>query len=688
MGNTTSTAAWKKVTKSEPCEACGKPDWCSRSEDGRVSVCRRPTEATRLGFGGGESRTDENGAPFLIFFKHGRKKDKPAPEYHEKPVQVAVRVSPPLPNKTAQVASRELLDQVYRFLSERLGLSPTDKQAVLSRGFTSEDTEIALYFSIPPYGERVEIEDSLRERFRDALLQVPGFFLTQQGRVALRPPGGLCVPYRDADGYMISFQIRVVDKDARKHYIWPASKSKGDPSLGAVAHVSPLAPGDAPMDIALVTEGVFKADMAARALGMIAVAAPGIFPHPVLNALKSYKEMKRLVLAFDSDAMTNPSVATNIVNCVSHFRKAGYRLGLATWDNQYKGIDDAINAGVIPVLHFGAEVGAYLRALKEVIDHAQAQQQAHDGMERILASVSFAHTRKDRCWMCLLPTRHDKMTELAANTIRDAALCCTFIQTTRCLGEHGVVATRYVIAERPKACQHCNAITARYLADWIKTEWPESLAVARIPFPNAEPKTLQNLKGKALKLFRKTGDGSYPTRWVYAVDHLLIVGTKENLKRFDYAARKLGSTEGAKIVSARECAVEWFGPAWVSVGTMICGMIDRHDESFVYSPWIATLYKQTTANKAGQAILHIPSHEEMLADFRERRDGHDPGECPECQGQCATDLVHCDSNRKVRSWLGGPISNKDALGYAMASRMEYELYECATTGDEDFTPTG
>lgn len=34
-------ATWTRVTKSKPCQVCGKPDWCLASADGSASICPR-----------------------------------------------------------------------------------------------------------------------------------------------------------------------------------------------------------------------------------------------------------------------------------------------------------------------------------------------------------------------------------------------------------------------------------------------------------------------------------------------------------------------------------------------------------------------------------------------------------------------------------------------------------------------
>lgn len=50
---------FREVSKKWPCEICGKDSWCSRSDDGRVVICRRISE-------GGIRKIDKNGNDFYI----------------------------------------------------------------------------------------------------------------------------------------------------------------------------------------------------------------------------------------------------------------------------------------------------------------------------------------------------------------------------------------------------------------------------------------------------------------------------------------------------------------------------------------------------------------------------------------------------------------------------------------------
>jgi len=48
------TGGLVRVSRGAPCEVCGRPDWCSRTEDGRLALCARVAE--------GSIRTARNGA--------------------------------------------------------------------------------------------------------------------------------------------------------------------------------------------------------------------------------------------------------------------------------------------------------------------------------------------------------------------------------------------------------------------------------------------------------------------------------------------------------------------------------------------------------------------------------------------------------------------------------------------------
>lgn len=47
---------WVRVKRNKPCPICGRPDWCSVSEDGTVVVCMR-TESPKPCKSGGWSKS-------------------------------------------------------------------------------------------------------------------------------------------------------------------------------------------------------------------------------------------------------------------------------------------------------------------------------------------------------------------------------------------------------------------------------------------------------------------------------------------------------------------------------------------------------------------------------------------------------------------------------------------------------
>src|SRR5215468_39526 len=52
---------WYRVSPSEPCPICGKPNWCSRSADGIMAICRR------VDTGAGVHRVDSAGADYWCY---------------------------------------------------------------------------------------------------------------------------------------------------------------------------------------------------------------------------------------------------------------------------------------------------------------------------------------------------------------------------------------------------------------------------------------------------------------------------------------------------------------------------------------------------------------------------------------------------------------------------------------------
>mgnify|MGYP003994398071 CR=1 FL=1 len=51
---------FEAVSRKQPCEICGKADWCSRSDDGKFHLCRRENN------GEGIRKVDKAGCEYWI----------------------------------------------------------------------------------------------------------------------------------------------------------------------------------------------------------------------------------------------------------------------------------------------------------------------------------------------------------------------------------------------------------------------------------------------------------------------------------------------------------------------------------------------------------------------------------------------------------------------------------------------
>src|SRR5437870_13710040 len=91
---------WRNVHRSDPCEICGKGDWCSRTIDRAWALCRRVNA-------GGDRRLDRAGSEYWLH----RLGDAPG-------------AAPEVPEQARpECAPAEDLDRVYRSLLRQLALA-------------------------------------------------------------------------------------------------------------------------------------------------------------------------------------------------------------------------------------------------------------------------------------------------------------------------------------------------------------------------------------------------------------------------------------------------------------------------------------------------------------------------------------------------------------------------------------
>jgi hypothetical protein len=102
---------WKRVSKSEPCVICGKPDWCLRTVDSALAICAR-IESPRP--------TKSSAGWVHVLSEERRSKDRWRPI--RRPSHSDVRI-PTYLGELAERLHRATTDDAYGWLAARLGVS-------------------------------------------------------------------------------------------------------------------------------------------------------------------------------------------------------------------------------------------------------------------------------------------------------------------------------------------------------------------------------------------------------------------------------------------------------------------------------------------------------------------------------------------------------------------------------------
>ncbi len=351
MTDQSKRSKWQHVSKDNPCPICGKPDWCSVSEDGTLATCRR------IEAGCWKSKMDKAGVPVYL---------------HR---LVATRPHPPLPPRPPGPeiprAKAELLNRAYSALLATLPLLHVHREVLRNRGLKDAEIDRRGYRTMLVQG-RARRASTLHQDFGNDLLSVPGFVVRQDrsGRPYLTIAGsaGLLIPIRNLAGRIVAFLVRRDDtKDGEGKYSYLSSVRHGGPGSGSPVHV-PLGI-IAPAETIRLTEGGLKADVAFALSGLPTVGAAGLAWRPSLDALHALG-CKTVRLAFDADALDNAHVARALADCHAALDSAGLAVELERWDKtDGKGIDDLFAAGKTPEILTGELART---AIRETLDIASA----------------------------------------------------------------------------------------------------------------------------------------------------------------------------------------------------------------------------------------------------------------------------------------------------------------------------
>lgn len=349
---------YKRVNLASPCLICGKPDWCSRTDDGTISFCARVTTgADRL------SRKEGWGV-----FYHDR-------ELLQNPFRQKRELRNFYKKQTEEItlAPLEIRDFIYGSL---LRLSPASSYSCLTQGRKGllerglENFED--YGGLPcSASERKALAARLRlllnQTFPSFVRQnphgirhIPGFWIDNNGEANLWhtqdfPQPFLLIPYRNPAGKIQACQIRFIGGLAanKKRYLWLSLPSLNSASSGTPLHYAcwkNFGRADSSGLPVLVTEGALKADVTARFIPEFFIIANGgvnCSQELIINVSRG----KPLYLAFDGDWQENPAVARGLARLLklrldnNREHQSFTDTKFFAWSRAEKGIDDALLKG-------------------------------------------------------------------------------------------------------------------------------------------------------------------------------------------------------------------------------------------------------------------------------------------------------------------------------------------------------
>lgn len=247
-------------------------------------------------------------------------------------------VIPPAPKINIQQLKKappDRLNTVYLALLNELPLSENHHNNLLSRGLSDAEIQNLKYRTLPIDGYNT-IAYRLSKTHR--LAGVPGFYL-DNGNVKLAGVAGIFIPVRDTRGRIAGCQIRCDHAEGGKYRWLSSANYPWGCSSGAPAHV---ARADDISEI-WITEGPIKADIAAIKLSRTVLAVAGVGNWPGVIPILSDLRPARVVVAFDRDNITNQAVKLHTDNLISYLINCGICTYEATWNPDYKGIDDLLN---------------------------------------------------------------------------------------------------------------------------------------------------------------------------------------------------------------------------------------------------------------------------------------------------------------------------------------------------------
>lgn len=321
---------WKNVSRSRPCIACGKTDWCAFTTNEGAYLCRRVESPDSL------RRSDKNGATyFLSLPKLDPTKGSANPD------------NSPSAEETLESESNTLFrDQIYNELLDRLELTPNHFKALLDRGLSPSQIQTLSYRSFTQ-SNKIEAAKHLELKYGRRLLDVPGFTTSEKSKqtrfqISLSSGPGLIIPVRDELGRIHGLKIRPERPLDGAKYFYLSSAKVGGPGADATLHFPLTNPTNT--ETIYVTEGELKSDITSALSGTFTISLPGVSGWRKVIKLCRDSKHTMLNVALDADHQTNAQVARQLGNFCRELYVLNLKFSISIWDPKFKGLDDALKA--------------------------------------------------------------------------------------------------------------------------------------------------------------------------------------------------------------------------------------------------------------------------------------------------------------------------------------------------------
>lgn len=263
----------------------------------------------------------------------------------------------PITDKTPDLPPLEFRDRVYRWLLGQLSLSESHRKQLEKRGFRPEQIEAmsikTAWRPVVSVGSNPEqmLAKWALEEFGPDVLGVPGFYVDgRSGKPRIvNLDGKMLLPVLTDNGLVQALQFRN-ERGANGKYRWFSSASRGGCSPSTPHHTARPVFHSRDVSTVYVTEGFFKASYSADVLALPVVGLSGVSAQAgVMETLQALGSQK-VVVAFDSDKKRKPQVRKAEAQLCKALQDAGFVVQVASWSEEFKGLDDLLQANKRPSL--------------------------------------------------------------------------------------------------------------------------------------------------------------------------------------------------------------------------------------------------------------------------------------------------------------------------------------------------